>query len=242
MLRRRDERFGGLIAWPRYSHGMDNNQRFDEGMPDVLIDANLYPCYDLVILEKMADALRKPDEAAKWRQARRELAAAINEHLWDERVGFYFDLRDGRLSPIKTPVAFVGLLAGICPEDRKRRLLDHLFNENEFWRPLPVPTTSADDPKYEKNMWRGPCWFNLNLVVIRALQAAGLPDRARYVAERTVEEAARWYEADGGIYEFYDAECEASPKDLPRKGGVGALNDYGFGISVALALCWELYG
>jgi len=242
MLRRRDERFGGLIVWPRYSHGMDNSQRFDAGMPDVLLDANLYPCYDLMILERMATRLGQNEDADRWRRGRCELADAINRHLWDDRVGFYFDEKAGKLSTVKTPVAFVALLAGVARRERQWRLLDHLFNEREFWRPLPVPSTSADDPKYEKNMWRGPCWFNLNLVVIRALQAVGFPDRAHHIARRTIEEAVRWYEADGGIYEFYDAECECSPRHLPRKGGVGALNDYGFGISVPLALCWELFG
>ena len=48
----------------------------------------------------MADRLRKPADAAKWRAAATARKAAINKYLWNEQKGMYFDYdyMDGRQS------------------------------------------------------------------------------------------------------------------------------------------------
>lgn len=242
-LRHRDPACHHLIVWPRFSHGMDNSGRFDHGDPKVYLDANLYVAHDLLIMEEMTRFLGKEDQAREWRRAWDELGSAINHHLWHEEDGFYCDLaEDGSLLRVRTMVAFVALLAGIAPPDRRERLLGRLLDQGEFWTKMPVATTSLKDPTYQKNMWRGPMWPNTSYVVYRALRKAGLHQRAEELAHRVLEEQVRWYETAGGIYEFYDAEGELAPLDIPRKSGVGALNDYGFGLSVGAKWCWELYG
>jgi len=239
-LAHRDPKWHNLIVWDRFSHGMDNSGRFDAGLPKVFIDANLYVVHDLLIMEKMARFLENEDEAGAWRKAWKELGKAVNDHLWDEEDGFYYDMaEDGSLVKTKSMAAFVALLAEIVSGERKERLLARLLDPDEFWTKMPIATMSLTDPTYWKNMWRGPMWPNTSYVAYRALQKAGRTDEARELAERVLEEEVRWYEATGGIYEFYDAEGEVPPLELGRKTGKGALNDYGWGMAVGAKLCWE---
>lgn len=237
------EEVGGLLVWPHFSHGMDNSQRFDEGEPLVFLDLNLHEAGELRTMARMARALGRDDEADEWTRLRDKLAGAINERLWDEKTGFYYDLNeDGSLRKVKTATAFVALFAGVADKRRADALAGHLFNPDEFWSPLPIRTTSADEPKYSKDMWRGPVWPNYEVMIVRALDEYGRRDRADYVARRFIEEAVRWYEQTGSIFEYYDAEAEEPPTLLPRKSGRGALCDYGFGLSCVVDFAWRLYG
>jgi len=235
-----DEALGGLLVWPYFSHGMDNSQRFDDGEPLVFADLNLHMCADLRNLARIARVLGREAEAAEWLAVRERLAAEVNRRLWDDELGFYFDLNeDGTLRRIFTATAFVALFAGIADEARAGSLMQRLFDPAQFWSPLPVRTTSAAEPEYSKDMWRGPVWPNYDVMLVRALDEYGRSDMADELANRYMDEVVRWYEATGSIYEFYDAEAEESPTVLPRKRGYGALHDYGFGLAAFIDFAWR---
>ncbi|HNT33791.1 MAG TPA: trehalase family glycosidase, partial [bacterium] len=133
-------------------------------------------------------------------------SARINELLWDETTGFYYDHAiDGGLAKLKTHCGFLPLFAQVAPTERAERLLEHLQDESEFWTPLPVPSVSRDDATYSKDMWRGPTWLNYNYFIIEGLHNYGFAEAANALTERTLNEVVRWYLKEGVIFEYYDA-------------------------------------
>lgn len=222
----RDTDGSGLAEWESGgASGMDNSPRFDQPLGDA-VDLNCYIVNDMRHLALIGRELGLDDEAAEWDKRASLIADRINASLWDARTGFYYDrLPNGRLLMIKTEAGFTPLFAGICDCSRAAALVEHLTNPDEFWRPFPISSVAADEPTFSDNMWRGPTWVNFNYFLIDCLGLYGRSDIARELRIRTLEQIARWYEADGLIYEFYDSEGVTDPAFLHRKahGGPGAV-------------------
>lgn len=217
-----DKDKNGLCEWESGgASGMDNSPRFDRPLGDA-VDFNSYICNDLDYLARIATALDKPDEARRWRRMRQERANKINQLLWDEDTGFYYDRSpDGKPVRIRTVAGFTPMFAGVCDARQAERLVVRLKNRLEFWRAFPVATVAADEPTFSDDMWRGPTWINFNYFVIEGLRRYGFKEMAAELKRETMAEIARWYQSDGVIYEFYDSERNVSPIKLHRKGKGG---------------------
>ena len=233
-----------LFAWESGDEsGMDNSPRFDSKESFYAIDFSAFMAHECEHVALIARALGRDGASTLWTDRHRTIVDATNAELWDEETGFYFDkYLDGTSTGVKSESGFLPLLAGVCDDSQSRQLIEHLRNEDEFWRPFPVPSVSADSPTYGDDMWRGPVWINYNWMIIRGLErtARGLSsvdcprptdaqtrgqctkDSPRALAEelkqRTLTEISRWYHTEGCIFEFYDAEGRVSPLKLDRKG------------------------
>ena len=238
-FRERDRNHNGLLEWWKDEDntlchcgesGLDNSPRFDQPGLDDHVDLSCMIVNELDHLARIAPRLKREDEAAQWQRRSRELAALINERMWDEETGFYYDLRaDGELLKLRTCVGFLPMWAGIASPERCARLVEHLRDPCEFGTAFPVPTVAADEPSFSDDMWRGPTWINLNYLIWRGLQRGGFADDARALREVTLREIQRWYEHTGAIHEFYDCLGKTEPGLLHRKGGVGKRGGYGMG-------------
>lgn len=208
----------GLSAWETgAASGMDNSPRFDQPTRDS-VDLNAYIVNDMRYLARIARELKKEDEAALWDKQADEHAARVDAVMWDKASKFYYDTApDGSLITIKTAAGFTPMFAGICDKERAAALVEHLTNPAEFWRPFPLASVAADEPTFSDNMWRGPVWINYNYFLIEALRLYGYDAIADDLRARTIREIARWYEADGLIYEYYDSEAKTDPVFLHRK-------------------------
>ncbi len=207
--------------------GMDNSPRFDKA---VLMDATDFAgflCNDYQMLARLADRLGKKDIAAPtWQHAFR-IIAAVNDLLWSDKEGFYFDrLFDGTLSTIKASSGFVPLLPGIPEAPRVEALRKQLRNPATFAAPYPVPSVSLDSGTYTKDMWRGPSWINYNFVIYHGLLKYGLKEDAERLKEITLAGIQKWYEKEGCLFEFYDSLDLTSPHLLDRKQRLSTHNFY----------------
>jgi len=233
-----------LFAWEDGNEsGMDNSPRFDSGEPFYAIDFSTFMAHECEHVALIGRELGRGGSSTLWTDRQKIIADAINAELWDDELGFYLDrYLDGTSTGVKSESGFLPLLAGICGETQCQKLTEHLRSEDEFWRPFPVSSVSADSPAYGDDMWRGPVWINYNWMIIRGLErtAKGLSsvdcprstyaqqgepsmkDSPRALAdelkEKTLSEISRWYHTEGCIFEFYDAEGRVSPLKLDRKG------------------------
>jgi neutral trehalase len=222
---------------------MDNSPRFDGGRPLYGVDLSCFVVNELETLAAIADRLGRHAEALRWRGMARDLSIAINDRLWDEDAGFYYDrMSDGSLVRVKTAAGFTTLFAGVATAARAERLIEHLSRHDEFRRPLPVPTVAACEPSYSRDMWRGPVWANYNYLICRGLVRYGRNDLALAIARSTVQAIADWYHGEGVVFEYYDAEGACSPRQLPRKGATGGewvhtvIRDYHWTAALYVAL------
>jgi hypothetical protein len=250
LLVNRDVNGNGLLEWLVIDHpicpcgesGMDNSSRFQGRERVDSVDLCAFVINEIRHLEMMAAELGQ--ELADLSARADHMAELVNERMWDEETGFYYDLRlDGSQQKIKTVVGFYPLLARIASPQQARRLLEHLTDPGEFWSPLPVRTEAADEPTFDRNMWRGPVWMNCNWVVICGLREYGYDELANEIGRRTIREIVKWYHEDGSIYELYH-DMGRSPQELPGKEGytgyiAAPYRDYGWSCAVFIALAMD---
>jgi hypothetical protein len=201
------------------SSGMDDSPRApriqEAGQYMDWIDLSAQMALSFRMLAAMHSQMRNRKRAAYWTKRAADIGALINEELWCERTRFYHDrIIPDNFVAAKTVAGFWPVLAGICPLERRKALLDHLRNKREFNRPTPVPSLSADDPNYdEKGMyWRGGVWAPTNYMIARGLMTVGHGDVAHEIACRYLSALARTY---ARIRPHTLWECYASESDGP---------------------------
>ncbi len=201
--------------------GMDNTPRFDEVDEMDCVDFAGFLANDMRCLAKIAAVLGKEEEAAKWQARFDIIREKINTILWDEEDGFYYDRKviDGQFHKVKAVSCFIPLFAGVCDEEKAKKLVEHLENPKEFGTAFPIPTVSADDKTYSsRDMFCGTVWLNFNYLVALGLEEYGFHREAEALKQKTIDVLKHWYLNDGVLYEFYDSMNELSPSRLSRKG------------------------
>ncbi len=211
--------------------GWDNSPRFDRCTGLAAVDFSCQAQRELEAVAHFAEVVGQRDVAAVHRDQAAALAGRINARLWHTERGFYFDRdQDGAWIPVLAGSGFTPLWSGTASAEQAATLVRHLNDERTFARPLPVPSLAASEPTCCDDMWRGPTWLNYDLLIAEGLRRYGYRDEAALIRERLLAEVARWYRADGTLYEYYDAEATVSPARLHRKGGVGSAGGVGFGV------------
>lgn len=205
--------------------GMDNVPRLKDGY-DVhfshgrMIWSDI--CFQAIIscdiLIHMNDALGCPDDVSDLIEERERLTKLVNEKLWDEDTKFYYDLwENDERNKVKHIGAYWSLLAKTVSREQADGLVAHLYNKSEFDRPTPIPTLSADHPKYKDNggYWRGGVWSPTNYMVLNGLWENGYSEKARDIAQRYLDTVVRVYKDTGTLWENYSPE--RAEKGSPAK-------------------------
>lgn len=235
-MKNRDKNNNGLLEWltePDYTEckcgesGLDNSPRFDFEQDMDAVDFSVYLCNDAKYLALIYEALGDSENATYFKNVHEGVKEKINALLWSEKDGLYYDRTfNGSLTGVATPASFLPMFAGLCSKERADRMVKVLLDEKRFWTALPVPTMPKDSPHYEKDMWRGCSWLNINYFLILGLRKYGYVDVANELREKTLNTVLKWYNKTGNIFEFYDADDEVCPFYLNRKGPQPATPDY----------------
>ena len=155
---------------------------------------------------------------------------AINNLMWDESTGFYYDLTDkGEKAPVKTIAAFWALLSGVADASQAQKLADWLNDQNTFRRLHRAPVLAADEAGYDPQggYWKGAVWAPTNTMVIYGLLKYGYNDLAKEIALNHLENVAKVFEKTGTIWENYPPDFIAPPnvakKDFVGWSGIGPI-------------------
>lgn len=214
----RDNRNGnGLCEYRHpFSSGLDDSPLWDQGMPVVSPDLNTYLVLQHDNLAEIAEILGETDTAASYRSSADALAQSMIANLWDEEVGVFRAMHDGRPLSTLTPFNLLPLLTGRLPETMAARAIANLTNPDLFWTPYPLPTVAVSDPAFDPNqMWRGPTWINVNYFFVEALKRIGKHDLAAELRRKTLDLVMK--HAD--IYEYYNPlTADHPPKAAPMFG------------------------
>ncbi len=210
-----DDDEDGIIQYNHpNSSGLDDSPLWDEGMPVESPDLNTYLVMQMDALAQIADILGLKDDVPMWRAHADELSKRIIEHFWDSDAGVFWATRNNEPIRILTPFNLYPLLTGRLDAPMRARVLEHLFNPNEFWLAHPIPTVAKKDALYDpEQMWRGPTWVNINYLFIEGLMRCGEIDAARLLRDKTLELLM----GQQDIFEYYNPETGAAP---PRAASV----------------------
>lgn len=220
---------GGLAQWfiqgdplsRSGESGMDNSPRFDAAVGLDAVDFNAFLSLECAVMAEFARQLGRPAEVELWSGRHKELNRLINERLWNEAEGFYFDYDPAQKQQtgIMAVSGFLPLLCGAANENQVRRLAAHLDNPKTFGTAVPLATAVlTTETKNPGDMWRGPVWINMNWLVALGFERSGRKDVALNLRRKTLREVERRYLELGSLFEFFDETGKLSPDRLPRKG------------------------
>ena len=180
----------------------------------------------------MADALGYTEDAAMFAQKHRRMSQNINEKMWCEEDGCYYNLKfDGTLSKKQSPDCFMPLMTGLVPDDRKKRLLSILKDENKFWGDYMIPSIAKDDPAFPgQAYWRGQIWPPQVLWTYLGLKRSGEAALAWEFANKAGAMLAREWKENGFTPENYNAYT----------GRCSGAQHYNWGVLMGLPLLEEL--
>lgn len=187
---------------------------------------------DCDCLSKMAKALGYEKDAAMFEEAYRQMARRINEKMWCEEDGCYYNLKfDGKLSRKQAPDCFMPLMTGLVPSDRKERLLAILKDEKKFWGEYMIPSIAKDDPAFPNQAyWRGQIWPPQVLWTYLGLKRSGEAALAWEFANKVGFMLAREWKDKGFTPENYNAYT----------GRCSGSGHYNWGVLMGLPLLEEL--
>jgi len=203
--------------------GMDNSPRGGNGWVDM-------SCQMIMQYNDMAticNELELAGKAAAFRKQAKEIGERLNRWCWHEEDGFYYDVtNDGRPFKAKTSGGFWPMIAGITTKEQSDKLVAHLKNEKEFWRPFVFPTLSADESYYEADggYWHGSVWAPTNFVIIKGLEKCGYEDFATEATDKYLTAMAAVLKNTGTIWENYAPEeplCPGVPAKYDFVGWTG---------------------
>ena len=200
--------------------GMDNSPRFDKLTLLEAIDFSCFMANDVRYMAKIATELGETQEAAFFQGWFDAIRDAINQKLWCEADGFYYDydIQDQQLHKVRSVASFLPLFAGVCDTRQARKLLEQIQDPDTFCTPMAIPSISKQDPTYGTDMWRGAVWINYNYMIANGLEEYGYHIVAESIRVKTFRSLDHWYQQTGTLYEFYDPENLLPPSKLNRKG------------------------
>ena len=225
--------------------GMDNSPRFDTENDLYAIDFCCYMANEVRFMKRIADELSDKESSDFFGSWYEKIKADINNTLWCEEDGFYydFDITDNCFSKVQSVSSFLPLFAGVCSKEQCEKLISHLTNPSEFGTEFPIPTISKKDKTFGSDLWRGPVWINYNYMISAGLDEYGHSDLSSQISHKTLEIINEWYNRTGTVYEFYDSENKTPPFCFNRKGPIvepydfrikyQSIRDYGWSITLA---------
>jgi len=153
------------------------------------VDLNSLYTLDAWCLAQMARILKNEQDFASYTEEYEQMRDLINDNLWNEADGFYYDRYwDGSFSQKKAASNFYPLLAKIPDQERALLLKKRLLNEEEYWGEYVVPTISRDDPEFaDQDHWRGKIWSPTNYLIYQGLKAYGFDAVASEYAKKSAE-------------------------------------------------------
>lgn len=256
----RDSDGAGLVEWfieddpdcRSGESGMDNSPRFDSARKNDAVDFNSFLAAECSAMADAARHLGRISDIEEWEAAYEKQTKLINERMWHAGEGFYCDSdpATGKPAPILSSAGFLPLFAGGVPAENARRLAHALLDPQMFGTPVPVPSIAAKDTThYEKDMWRGPVWINLNWLIASGLDRQGFHSEAKSLRQATVAEIERCFERFGTFFEFYDDRREVEPPQLLRKKENApeknpyrqVIHDFGWSVTLYVDLIHELH-
>lgn len=224
----RDSDGGGLTEWIIEDNpicrsgesGMDNSPRFDEATLLDAVDFNSFLALECESLAEIALLLDQPSEHAYWSFHHQRLCELINERLWSEVDGFYFDFNPEKQqrTEVWSSAGFLPLVCGACSKSQAEKLAEALTDPERFGTALPIPSIAANSGHfYSKDMWRGPVWMNINWLVVFGLQRYGLHDASENLRSASIRGIEKGWKDFGVFFEFFDDRNEVAPPNLLRK-------------------------
>ncbi len=188
----------------------------------------------------MCAEVKQNGESKKYETAANDISHRINQLMWNEQDGFYYNVDDnGVQQKLKCVAGFWPMLAGIADAKQAKQLLAHLKDPQSFWRSIPFPSLAADEKEYKPDgqYWLGGVWAPTNVMIIKGLEKFGresdnqtdysFNEFASVAAEKYLDGLCVVYKKTGTLWENYSPDLmmrgNPSQKDFVGWTGCGPI-------------------
>jgi alpha,alpha-trehalase len=182
----------------------------------------------LYVMEREAAEVMKllgrDGEAGEWLGRAEKRCRLINDLLWDERDGLYYDYNyvDKKVRRYPYVTTFWPLWAGIADSKQAARVAANL---RLFERPGGLQTSTS----VSGNQWDAPFgWANLQMMAVKGLRRYGYREEADRIAVRFLSLVLKEFIAHNTVVEKYDVVRRLSQLGAGIKFGYSS-NEIGFG-------------
>ncbi len=139
------------------------------------------------ILRILADKLGLSQDAAEYSEDIDNLTASLNKYSWDNDSGYYgYVLHDENYEPTEIFRTAEGenlnkgldgiypIIAGVCDENQKNKIMGHLTNEKEMHSPYGISAVDMTAGYYKVNgYWNGNIWFPHQWFIFKSMLDLG---------------------------------------------------------------------
>ena len=208
--------------------GFDPSNRFGPFSVDII--HYLPVCLNSLLYQMEVDAAEiaglAGDRAGAdaWRMRAATRKERVNELLWDERAGLYFDynFETKRRREYEFATTFYPLWTGIASKDQAARVRANL---SKFEASGGILTST----QVTGSQWDAPFgWAPLQMIAVQGLRRYGYDDDADRVAGKFISLVAKEFQEHGTIVEKYDVRRRESDVAAGIQFGYSA-NQIGFG-------------
>lgn len=215
----------GMYHVPLAATGMPNAPR--DGMY-YAVDFNIQQAMNSAHMALLGHILNDKDIEFRYRRQYFSLKTRINQLMWNEEDGFYYDLdKNQEQVRVKTIASFWALLTDIPNEVRSRAMIDHLKDPEGFGTENPFPTVAVNEPSFSENGdgWRGSVFPTYTFMIIKGLEKQHQWEMAREYAIRHLYSILDTLHPEGNkrgnVWEAYRPTKEGHAKwsghpDFPR--------------------------
>lgn len=208
--------------------GFDITNRFGPFSIDIIHYAPV--CLNVLLYQmeldtaKINEILGYAEIGKQWRDRATIRQERINQFLWDESAGLYFDynFRTGKRRQYEYATTFYPLWTGIASEKQAERVWQNLAQFEAAGGILTSTHVSG-------NQWDAPFgWAPLNLIAVQGLLRYGYEEDAKRIAAKFLTMAVQEFNKSGTLVEKYDVcACSANVSDEIFFGY--SSNEIGFG-------------
>jgi putative isomerase len=162
------------------------------------IELNSYLYAEKRYLAELLEAVGDDDTASALRKEAERLRSDIQQKMFDEETGYFYDIRMNSEVKIKVidPSGWIPLLTGVATGEQASAVRKVMLSESKFGHYYPFCSLAHDDPHFspDKHYFRGNLWLNYVYFGIRGLKNYGyfedseeyillLPERLEGLAE-----------------------------------------------------------
>lgn len=225
----RDADSNGLCSWgsadgtpeaAKWESGMDNAVRFDHAvmvksgvaawcMEQESPDLNAYLYAEKNYLARLLAVAGRQEESDRMLAGAEKLKKLINDTLWDQKAGWYFDRNAGagHLVEVAGPEGWIPMWAGVVADSVQAGKMAEVITDPARFRTLmPFPSVEARAAGFapEKGYWRGPVWLDQAGFALAALRRYGMVSLADELQHQMLTAPNGIAGKGSPLYENYD--------------------------------------
>ena len=199
---------------------------------------------------RAAELVGKKSTAAKWLKVAKKRRRAVNELMWDNSRGFYYDYNfvKQKRGSVASLAGFYPLWAGMASAEQAKRLVKNLrhFEHKGGLATTDSPALSQRVPVGQivpgiinttPTQWAYPNgWAPLHFLVVQGLIRYNYHDDARRIAMKWLRTNLNWFNEHGIFLEKYNV---VQPNEPPLKGLYPSQTGFGWTNAVFERFCKE---